>query len=160
MIWLLSLILIIPFAFVLLFGAPYLPTRKAQVNQALDLLDLKKGQLLIDLGSGDGAVLIEAARRGIRCIGYELNPLVFVVAYVRTWRYRRLVTVRLQNFWSQTVPKDTSGVFVFLLEPYMQRLEDKFNSELPRGAKVVSYTFTLPKKKPVRTDGAMSLYQY
>jgi len=42
MFWLVALIVILPFGSVLLFGAPYLPTRKKQANQALDLLDLKK----------------------------------------------------------------------------------------------------------------------
>ena len=82
MIWLILTVIVVPFAFVLLYGAPYLPTRKAQANRALDLLKLKEGDIFVDLGSGDGAVLIEAAKRGLVCYGYELNPLVWLVSKV------------------------------------------------------------------------------
>lgn len=160
MIWLLLLVLIIPFAFVLLFGAPYLPTRKTQVDQALDLLALKKGELLIDLGSGDGAVLVEAARRGIRSVGYELNPFVFAVAYIRVWRYRSLVKLKLQNFWNQPIPPETKGVFVFLLDKYMVKLDGKLKTEAPKGTRVVSYTFEIPGKKAKSSKQALNLYQY
>ncbi|MBP9738697.1 hypothetical protein KBD20_03340 [Candidatus Saccharibacteria bacterium] len=160
MFWLIALCVVVPFAYVLLFGAPYLPTRKTQVNQALDLLDLKEGELLVDLGSGDGAVLVEAAKRGIKCIGYELNPLVFCVAYLRVWRYRKLVTVRLRNFWKVPLPKETKGVFVFLLDKYMVKLDRKFETELSKGTKVVSYTFEIPDKKSVEMAGPLNLYTY
>ena len=152
--------IILPFAYVLLFGAPYLPTRKAQVKQALDLLNLKKGELLLDLGSGDGTVLVEAAKRGIQCIGYELNPLVFAVAYLRVWRYRKLVELRLKNFWRQPIPPETKGIFVFLLDKYMTKLDKKLKSEAPKGTKVVSYTFIIPSKKAKSSNQALSLYQY
>ncbi len=160
MIWLALLIIILPFAYVLLFGAPYLPTRKKQVNQALDLLGLKKGELLIDLGSGDGAVLVEAAKRGIRCVGYELNPFVFTVAYIRVWQYRKLVKLRLKNFWSQSIPAETRGVFVFLLDKYMVKLDEKLRTEAPKGTRVVSYTFEIPGKKASTSKQALNLYQY
>ena len=160
MFWLIALCVVIPFAYVLMFGAPYLPTRKRQVNQALDLLNLKKGELLVDLGSGDGAVLVEAAKRGIRCIGYELNPLVFSISYIRVWKYRKLVTLRLRNFWNVPIPKEAKAVFVFLLDKYMVKLDRKLETELSKGTKVVSYTFEIPARKPVKVSGALIVYQY
>ena len=47
--WLLACMLVLPFGYVLIFGAPYLPTRKKQANQALDLLKLQKGDVFVDL---------------------------------------------------------------------------------------------------------------
>jgi hypothetical protein len=160
MIWLVALIFALPFSLVLLFGAPYLPTRQKQAVQALKLLGLKKGELLVDLGCGDGAVLVQAAREGIRCIGYEINPYIYVIARLRTWRYRHLVTIKMSNFWKQSLPSDTTGVFVFLLDKYMTRLDKKLSGELKTGAKLVSYTFEIPGKKIHKTVGAMHLYKY
>lgn len=160
MVWLLALLLFLPFAIVLLVGAPYLPTRKKQVNEALDLLALKPGELLVDLGCGDGVVLVEAAKRGIRAEGYELNPLVCAVAYVRTWRYRKLVTVKCRDFWSVKLPQETQAVYTFLLDPYMEKLDAKLVKELPKGGKLLSYTFTIPGKKPAASHGACYLYKY
>lgn len=160
MLWVVAFTFVLPFALVLLVGAPYLPTRKQQAEQALDLLNLKPGELLVDLGSGDGAILVAAAKRGLRAEGYELNPLVFIVSYLRLLPHRRLVRVRCRNFWNVSLPKDTKGVFVFLLDPYMQRLDSKLSQELTKGARLVSYTFTVPGKKPAKTKQACYLYQY
>lgn len=159
MIWLVACLLVLPFGFVLLFGAPYLPTRRAQANQALDLLNLKKGDVFVDLGSGDGAVLIEAARRGLLCYGYELNPFVWLVSKIRTLRFGNKVHIYCRNYWNIPLPQGTKGVFVFLLDPYMSKLHEKLNKELSNG-RLVSYTFQVSEKEPVRVDGAMYLYKY
>ena len=160
MFWLVALIIVLPFALVLLVGAPYLPTRKKQANQALDLLDLKKGDLVVDLGSGDGVVLVQAAKRGLRAVGYELNPLVFALSYLRVLPHRKLVKVRYGNFWNAKLSEDTKGVFVFLLDPYMKKLDQKLAKELQKGTKLVSYTFDIPGKKPIKSHDALNLYRY
>ncbi len=160
MIWLVAFVIVLPFSLVLFFGAPYLPTRRRQSLQALKLLGLKKGELLVDLGCGDGAVLVEAAKQGIRGVGYELNPYVYIIAKIRTWRYRKLVSVKMKNFWKEQLPGDTSGVFVFLLDKYMLRLDNKLSTELTKPANLVSYSFEIPGRKKQKTAGAMHLYQY
>lgn len=159
MIWIVIAVLVLPFGYVLVFGAPYLPTRKKQAVQALDMLGLKKGEIFVDLGCGDGAVLIEAARRGLVCYGYELNPLVFLVAYIRTFRYRRLIKIRMRNFWSVTLPENTKGVFVFLLDKYMDRLDQKLQAELKDG-RLVSYTFQIPNRTHESEKDALYIYKY
>lgn len=159
MVWLLLALAILPFGFVLFFGAPYLPTRRRQAAEALDMLGLKKGEVFVDLGSGDGSVLIEAARRGLVCYGYELNPFVWFVSWLRTRRFGGQVKVYCRNFWRVSLPKDTRGVFVFLLDPYMAKLDAKLAAEL-KGGRLVSYTFQIPDKKPLTAKRALYLYQY
>ncbi len=44
------------------------------IEEALNLAELRSGERLVDLGSGDGRVLLSAARRGARAVGYELDP--------------------------------------------------------------------------------------
>ncbi len=90
MIWLIVVtVLIVCFAGVLLFGAPYLPTLKPQMKTALKLAGSTAGETLLELGCGDGRVLIAAARRGYNAVGYELNPLLALLAWARTRRYRQ-----------------------------------------------------------------------
>ena len=86
MIWLALavIILMLSFGAVLLFGAPYLPTLNPQVKAALELSELKAGDTLLELGCGDGKVLIAAAKLGINVVGFELNPFVAFVAWLRT----------------------------------------------------------------------------
>lgn len=160
MLLLIIAILILPFALVLFYGAPYLPTRRRQAALALDMLNLKPGEVFVDLGCGDGAVLIEGAKRGLRCYGYELNPFVWLVAWLRTRRYRSHVTVYYGNFWQHTVPSDTKGVFVFLLDKYMLQLDAKLKQELKKGTKLVSYSFQIPGKTVAATNQALYLYRY
>lgn len=159
MIILFLLIFVGLFAFVLLFGAPYLPTQKAQAKAALDLLDLKPGQTLYELGCGDGRVLKRAAERGIHGVGYELNPLIALIARIHTWKYRKTVRIIWGNFWKADVGR-ADGVFVFLLDRFMEKLDKKMNQEVKKPTKVASFAFKIPNKKIIRTKDGIYLYQY
>ena len=71
-----AVVTLLSFSFVLLFGAPFLPTLKKQIDEALDLLDLKPGETMLELGCGDGRILLAATQRGLSVVGYELNPIL------------------------------------------------------------------------------------
>jgi hypothetical protein len=147
------------FSFVIAFGAPYLPTLKGQVPKALDLIDLKPGQTLLELGSGDGRVLMAAAERGICAIGYELNPLLVLYSRLRTRRYGNLVRVVWGDFWAKRLPP-ADGIFVFLLNPYMQKLDNKIVQESSKPVKLVSFAFKIPGRKATKEANSLYLYQY
>jgi hypothetical protein len=155
-----ALAIVLLFGYVVLFGAPYVPTLKKQQEKALDLLDLKTGQVLLELGSGDGRVLVAAAKRGIKSVGYELNPLLFLVSLLVTWRYRKVVSVQFGNYWAKTWPP-ADGIYVFLLEKYMEKLDKKItHTYRGKNVKVVSFAFKIPQRKAVKTDGGLYLYEY
>jgi SAM-dependent methyltransferase len=162
MIWLLAaaLGLVIIFGFVLLLGAPYLPTLKKSGNDALDLLELKPGQTFVDLGCGDGRMLALAASRGLNAVGYELNPLLALFAWLRTRRYGRRVKVRWGDFWRADL-SGADGVFVFLIGHFMERLDEMARQQAAqRTIRLVSNSFKIPGKKPARQKGALFLYIY
>lgn len=156
---LILLIVLTCFSFVLLFGAPYVPTLKEQQAQALDLLDLKKGQTLIEIGSGDGRFLVAAARRGIKATGYELNPLLYAVSLLVTFKYRGKIKVHFLNYWVAKWPK-TDGVYVFLTEKFMGKLNKKIIQLGHHNLRVVSYAAKIPGKKISKSSGPMFLYKY
>jgi hypothetical protein len=141
------------------FGAPFLPTRRQRVADAFELLNLKSGQTLLDLGSGDGRILHEAARRGIHAIGYEINPLLAWYSRLLCLRYRRLVQVRNTNYWHEVLPA-ADGVYIFLAEPYMDRMAAKLSAELPRRVPVVSFAFEFSKLHPRHSERGMHLYYF
>lgn len=147
------------FTFVIMFGAPFLPTLKAEVPKAVDLLGLKKGEMLLELGCGDGRVLREAAKRGINGTGYELNPLLCAVAWLRTRGLPGKVTIHCANYWNMSW-KQADGIFTFLLKPYMDKLDKKIIQECRKSVKLVSYAFTIEGKKPAKKVGALFLYIY
>ncbi len=161
MTWLLVMlaILIICFAGVLLVGAPYLPTLKPQVKAALELAEPKPGQTLLELGCGDGKVLVAAAERGMRVVGYELNPLLATVAWLRTRRYRGQVKVVWGDFWQKDwPPADT--VFTFLLPRYMKKLDRKLSCYSYKPVKLASFAFQIPGKRPTAQKQGIFLYDY
>jgi 16S rRNA A1518/A1519 N6-dimethyltransferase RsmA/KsgA/DIM1 with predicted DNA glycosylase/AP lyase activity len=160
MIWIAILIIILAFQFVVIFlGAPYVPTLHKQREIALDLLKLKPGQTLIDLGSGDGAMLKAAAQRGINVVGYEINPLLVFISRFRTRRYAENVKIIRGNFWQQKWP-EADAVFVFLTGRYMERLNQNMQNRFKNPVKLVTYGFSIPNKKPKKADGACFLYRY
>lgn len=150
--------IVLLFGFVVLFGAPYLPTRKKQTKAALDLLDLKPGQTLLELGCGDGRVLRAAAARGIRGVGYELNPILVAAAWFMTLRYRKLVSIKWANFWTKEWP-EADGIFVFLLDKYMSKLDKKIVQQ-GRSVKLASFAFKIPGKKAAKLKSGIFLYTY
>lgn len=159
-VWIVGVLIVLAYAAVLPFGAPFLPTLKGPTTEALDLIDLKPGQTFIDLGCGDGRVLIIAAQRGLKAIGYELNPFLVVYAWLRTRRYGGKVKIRWANFWRADLSK-VDGVFVFLVDHYMGRL-DKMLTKYSKNhqIKLVSHAFKIPGKKPIAQKGALFLYLY
>lgn len=151
-------IIFVAFTFVVIFGAPFLPTLKKRVPEALELIGLKKGQTLLELGSGDGRVLVEAAKLGINSVGFELNPLLVVYSKMASFRYRKHVKIIWGNYWNKEWPK-ADGIFVFLLQPYMDKLDKKISNQ-KKSIKLVSFAFKIPGKKIVKEKNGLYLYQY
>lgn len=142
-----------------ILGAPYLPTRKREMDTAFELLNLKKGQTIYELGCGDGRLLREAARRGYKAVGYEINPILVVIARGITWRHRKTVRVVWGNFWRADL-SGADGVFVFLITRFMPKLDKLLKSQKIENLPVASYIFKIPGKKHVKEQNNVFLYRY
>lgn len=140
-------------------GAPYVPILRRDYRPLLELAELKPGQTLIDLGSGDGRLLREVAKRGSRAIGYEINPVLYVISLAVCWRYRGLVRIKLGDYWHAELPP-ADIIYVFLLDRYMSRLDRKLSSELTGPTQVVSFVFPIPGKTAVRASRNAFVYDY
>lgn len=156
--------LIILFGAVVFRGAPYVPTLGHTIKEAFDLLrpHLHKGDTVLDLGSGDGSVLLQAVRHGYKAVGYELNPLLNFIAWVRCWRRHVHVAIHLHDFWIAHWPPETKAVFVFLAGPYMNKLRRKLDAEMAKRTEplfVVSNGFAIPGVLPKKISGGLYLYE-
>lgn len=150
--------IVICFGFVVLFGAPYLPTHTAQTETALDLLALKKGQTLLELGAGDGKVTLAALSRGLNVVAIEFNPLLCIIIWLRTRKYRGRVKILCGNFWTLRWP-NADGIYVFLLDRYMKKLDSRIAKRYDR-IRLASYVFQIPGKKPLKQKEGVFLYVY
>lgn len=110
--WLGGAILMI-FALPALIGAPYVPSRSREVQRLFaEALPLGKGDVVLDIGSGDGVVLMAAAQQGARAIGYEINPFLVLIS---RWRLRKLpgAQVHWANIWRQPVLEKVTVMYTF-----------------------------------------------
>ncbi|XP_057603893.1 adenine nucleotide translocase lysine N-methyltransferase isoform X3 [Hippopotamus amphibius kiboko] len=116
---------------------PYVGASARQVEHVLSLLRGRPGKM-VDLGSGDGRIVLAAHKCGLRpAVGYELNPWLVGLAWLHAWRAgcAGSVCYRRENLWK------------------LPLLEDKLQAELPAGARVVSGRFPLPTWQPVAVVG-------
>jgi hypothetical protein len=154
---------ILLFGFVVFWGAPYVPSKKNDLKRALDeLYPLTKDDMLVDVGSGDGVVLREAAKRGARAVGYELNPALVLIS---RWLSRAHPNIRIYtaNFWHVALPVETTVVYAFAVSRDSAKMVKKMASEadrLGRPLTLISYGCTMPDQTPVKKVGAHYLYQF
>lgn len=147
------------FALGAILGAPYLPVLRAEHDKLLDLSGLQAGDTLLDLGSGDGRLLKAAARRGYHCIGYEINPLLYLVSRLYTWPERRLVRIHLGDYWHAKLPS-ANAIYVFLIDRYMAKLDRKLSAEVTTPTTVISYIYAIPGRTPEVTTRNTYRYHY
>ena len=126
-------------------GSPYAPTKSSRMAVIFTFAEAQSGDLLVDLGSGNGNVLIAAAERGIRARGVDINP--FWVWYAR-WRIRRrglghLATVVRGDMFAHPVA-DASIVFLFLVPLAMAILSERLRREARPGTRIIANRFPLP----------------
>ncbi len=154
-----ALLLVLSFGLVLLRGAPYLPTMRRQVNNIFELAELKEGSTIIELGCGDGRILMAAAKSGIKAVGYELNPLLYLFCLIRTRRFKDRIRVVYGDFWQKSWP-GADAIYVFLLPRLMNKLERKIRAEGLERAKVISFAFRFSNLAPVKHKEGVYLYRF
>lgn len=161
--WLIVAILVLTFGLVVFRGAPYVPSRKKYIKPAFyKLYRLDSNDVLVDIGSGDGIVLREAAKMGARAIGYEINPILVLISRFLSRKYNQ-VDVRLADFWLSRLPDDTTVVYVFAVSRDTKKILKWVQTEVDRLGRdiyLISYGSQLNLAKPVKCIDAYSLYVF
>jgi len=143
-------------------GAPWVPTSRQVICRMLEMAELKPGEVVYDLGCGDGRVLITAARRyGARAVGVEVDPsryLWTVLAVTLRGLWSRVKIIRGDLFSVDLGEADV--VFTFLLQDTNERLKEKLRRELRPGTRIVSNIFTFSGLPLDTTDEELHLYLY
>jgi SAM-dependent methyltransferase len=143
-------------------GAPWTPTEKNVVRKMLKMAGASSKTRVYDLGSGDGRIVIMAAKEfGASGVGVEINPLLFLlsVLYSVAGGMRKRTRFILNSFFKVNL-RDADIVTLFLLQPTNINLKDKLERELRHGTKVVSYKFTFPGWKLKKKDLKDKIYLY
>lgn len=162
LLFIIFLVLLIPTAYAAYIGAPYAPTFSPAIKKAFDYIKLGPNDTVIDIGAGDGKVLIAASKRGAKALGYELSPIMWGIVWFRSLGNKR-VKIKLRNFFNQTLP-DATVVFAFLMPQNMDKVK-KFLAKqtMPSGKYLLVYAFPFKDVKPqhvIRVAKCAPVYIY
>jgi SAM-dependent methyltransferase len=143
-------------------GAPWVPTSRKLVNRILEMAKLKPGELLYDLGSGDGRIVITAAREfGVKTVGIDIDP--FRVLYSRfkisQLHLKDKARILRGNFFNVDL-RDADVVFLYLEQETNNKLQSKLERELMPDCRVVSLVWKFEGWELVRADEEEMIYVY
>ena len=130
--------------------APFDPTPQEVVDRMLVLTAVKNGDVVYDLGAGDGRVVIAAAKKyGVKAVGFEIDPGLVKLARenVRNEGVERLVEIRQQDFLTADLSPATV-VTLYLSYDGNLALRPQLMRQLKPGARIVSYTFDMGDWQP------------
>jgi ribosomal protein L11 methylase PrmA len=128
----------------------FVPTPQDVVEDMLRLANVRKGDVLYDLGSGDGRIAITAARRyGIKATGIDIDPQRIREATENAKKagVTHLVEFRQENLFTADF-KDATVITLYLLPDLNVKLRPKLWNELKPGTRIVSHQFEMGAWKP------------
>jgi ubiquinone/menaquinone biosynthesis C-methylase UbiE len=132
--------------------APHVPTSEDIVRKMLELAELKSGEHLYDLGSGDGRIIIMAAKDfGATAVGVELRE--DLVKYTRNKIVELGLDGRVRVIHGDLLKadiKDANVVTLYLTTSANEKVATKLESELRPRTRVVSYCFRMPSWEPTK----------
>jgi ubiquinone/menaquinone biosynthesis C-methylase UbiE len=137
-------------------SVPFVPTRPEVLDLVFQALDLKEGDVLYDLGCGDGRIVVEAAKRYPvkKAVGVELRDELYKEATERVKREGLDSRVEIIHGDFFRVPiSEATVVYMYLLTSVNEALKPKLKQELKPGTRVVTLDFQIPGWKPVKVIG-------
>jgi len=144
----------------IIFGAPFQPTSKYKIKKIIELANIKGNERVVDLGSGDGRIVIAFAKKGLESHGYEINPFL-------VWMSRRKIKkekltgkafIHWKNFWKENLSK--YGIIILFQVGYiMDKLGKKIKKEAKDNAKIISHDWKFPNLKISKKISKIYLYK-
>jgi tRNA G37 N-methylase Trm5 len=133
---------------------PYVPTPQEVVDRMLELAQVKKGDVVYDLGSGDGRIVVTAAKKyGVKAIGFEIDPERIKESHenIKKAGVGNLVEIRQQDI--RTVDLSQASVLTMYLLPEVNlMIRPNIWKQMKPGSRVVSHDFDMGDWKPLKTE--------
>lgn len=143
----------------MLYGAVFVPSADDKLATMMRLAQPKSMDNILDLGSGDGKVVLALARQGLRATGVEINPLL--VSRARAKAAKLGLSTRAKfikaNFWQLDLSQ-FDLIFVYGITYIMPKLEQKLQAELRPGSRVVSNYFPFPNWPATVEENEVRVY--
>lgn len=132
---------------------PFVPSPMLVVERMLQLAEVKQGDILYDLGSGDGRIVIEAAKRfGVRGVGVDLNPTLVAEAKRKAVEEKVSHLVEFHAADGLTVDiSEATIVTLYMFKWFNNQMRPKLQ-RLKAGARVVAHDFDIDEWKPTKIE--------
>ncbi len=139
--------------------APYVPTKMDNIRRILRQAGVKKGKKFYELGSGDGRVVIAAAKLKAEAIGIEQSWLRVIYSRYIGW----ILKFKKAHFYHGNIfsknYSDADIVYIYLLHKGVKRLEEKLKKELKKGSIIITQTYHFPNWRPFKKVENFWLYK-
>ena len=146
----LSFLLITPGFYAMITGAPFVLTKQKQLKAILKLGNFRSGDVVYELGCGDGRIIRAVAKQGVKkAVGYEFSIPTFLYAVLKS---RGKEKIYFRNFWKEDY-SDSSVLILFLLDNAMREFEKEIWPKLKKGTRVVSNSFLMSFDADESLDG-------
>jgi predicted RNA methylase len=145
----------------LFIGAPYVPTPMKRVQKILEIAQVGEGDLLYDLGSGDGRIIIAAGELNADAVGIEADPIRFIISKLLVWM--KGLSDKVHVVWGDFFRTQIDGatvVTVYQRNGINNKLEEKLLKELKPETRIVSYQFEFKGLDPIEIDEENKIYFY
>ena len=132
---------------------PFVPTPQEVVDKMIELGGVKKGDTVYDLGSGDGRIVITAAKKGARAVGFEIDGDLLKESRenIQKAGVENLAEIRQQDILTVDL-SPASVVTMYLLPDVNLKLRPNVLSQMKPGSRVVSHAFDMGDWKPDKTE--------
>ena len=142
----------VPTVMALINGAPFVPTPMKRVRKMVELAKIKPGQVVYDIGCGDGRFVYLAANLyGAKATGIELSPLVYVYAMIRKLFWRSKAKIIFGDFKMMDI-SDADIIFCYLLPETLKKIQPDLDKKLKTGTRIISYAFNIPNWKLIHEE--------
>lgn len=138
------------FAIAIFGGGPFVPTPTKAVKEVLKHAKIRKGDILYDIGAGDGRFLHYAEKLyGAKATGFEIDPFVYAIARFKQILFRWKGKIIRGNFQKHSL-SNADVVICYMLPKTLKKYQKKFDNELKKDCKIISYTFRIGNWKPIK----------
>lgn len=145
-----------------IYGLPWRPTDPHRIRRALELADVRPGETVFDLGSGDGRILLLAASDfSAHGVGIEFSPILFLWSWMRVRSHPARGQVELH--WGDCFRADLSRadvVVAYMTSRQATRLRASLERTARAGTRVTTLAFEIPGWAPDRFDPEALVYVY
>lgn len=146
------IILVVYFIIADFTGAPFVKANRSVIDQILARAELRHGQVFMDLGSGDGSVVLAAVMKyHVKGIGIEINPILALFAKLRAVIMRQKATFRCTNLFSISV-READVIFVFGVRRMMPKIKKKLVKECQPNTLIIAHGFPIAGFESYLTD--------